>query len=230
MTKIFELNQDQWVMIYNRGKQLILQYKEEERYTRPVLLANDYGGGFDGSVFEGVLYYLYANDKGEILLRNTRDNLVYYQIRDEGGVALGLSARQGQLVFWYVGQKEQGERFLQCIFPFYPQNSRRVLDGIGADGKVHFMAMGENALVVIEESGVMRIYLVDAELKAREIGDQPDHRVEMERLQGQLDEKEAQTKQLESMIDSARSQYEELMHVAEHYRDEAIRWRSKFTF
>ena len=59
-------------------------------------------------------------------------------------------------------------------------------------------------------------------LKARE--------AENEKLRAMLDKQEAETAQLQTMISSATNQYNELMHVAEQYRDEAIKWRSKFTF
>ncbi len=230
MTKIFEFQQEQWIIFFNIGKQLILQYKEGERFGRPILLANDYAGGFDAERFDGVFYYVYSNERGEILLRNTRDNLIYYQIQEEGGEVLTLSVHQGQLVFWYIGQREQGQRFLQCICPFQPRFSRQVLSGIKADDTVHLLETEQNVLVVVERGHTAQIYMVDAEFVAREIREQPEHMEEVEQLREQLNRKEDQTKQLEGMIDSAKAQYEELMHVAEHYRDEAIRWRSKFSF
>ena len=53
---------------------------------------------------------------------------------------------------------------------------------------------------------------------------------ELESLRKMLKAREEENERFRAMISSATNQYNELMHVAEQYRNEAIKWRSKFTF
>ena len=54
------------------------------------------------------------------------------------------------------------------------------------------------------------------------------NQIETEALQTQLEEKEKQIDNLNEMLQRATTQYNELMHVANSYREEAIKWRNKF--
>ena len=262
MTKIYELQTEQWVMFFSRGTQLILQYKEGDRVGRPILLANDYSGGFRGAYYEGTLYYLYVSSDRDILLRNIRDNMVYYQIRHrevengesaepkEQGEILQMGVYEGELILWYLNRGTKGTAgSLQCLYPFKPGLGRVVLNEIPEDVDVRVLKTEKIIFLLWIDRQGEEIYRVDKDLQIRKItnrensyAEEQKRRLETaleeidrlrqilgERAQ-KLEDRDQQIKKLQGMIDSAKSQYEELMHVAEHYRDEAIRWRSKFTF
>lgn len=246
MVKIYELQKEQWAIFFDRGKQLIMQYKEGERVGRPILLANDYVGGFTAVLFEDTLYYFYENDHGELLLRNIRDNMIYYQLQE--GVPLHLTVQDEALLCWVLEDKKGQDRsVLKCINPFRPAASRVILGEIPIQADVHILETSQGTFVTWENPPKM--YWIDKRLAIQELAASDrlrfeaqeekirQMREEVERLtklleeKGQnLQEKDIQMKRLQGMIDSATHQYEELMHVAEQYRDEAVKWRSKFVF
>lgn len=306
MEKIYELREEYSVIFFDRGRQLIMQHKEGERIGRPVLLANDYESGFGGILYEDTFYYVYVTVDGELLLRNIRDNMVYYRIAGEGRipVPLRLSVRQGQLMLWYLedghgkdGDTEAGDaeagkgteqtRCLKCACPFQPQRGQIVLEGISAGESVCIFESDGDVLIITRGDGENRarnIYLLDEELKMKKLETEENFETviqstvqdqtnklrmllkEMEdnlqnerevwgekernmqeklqkeresieilqqnnlQLEQQIAEKDAQLGRFQGMIESAKQQYEELMHVAEQYRDEAVKWRSKFIF
>ena len=263
MNEIYELEKDRWVIFWERGTQLLMQYKEEERIGRPILLARDYVGGFRAAKYEGMLYYLYVNESGDVLLRNIRDNLIYYQIRhernDEGGEAsaqnsvgevLGLHVYEGELRLWYLDADEKTRtKKLQCIFPLKPDKGRVVLAGIPWETAVHVSETEQLLVLLCAEKQSRDIYYVGNGLQLQKIAvadptfaEEQRRRYtaaleEVQRLKtilqekGQnLQDKDRQVNALQGMLESASRQYEELMHVAEQYRDEAIKWRSKFMF
>ena len=333
MVKIYELARERWGIFFNRGRQLILQYKEGEEIGNPILLARDYMGGFDGRLYKGTLYYIYLDEKGEILLRSMEDNRIYKRISLGGGriQPLGLSVSQGQLAIWYVfrhegqgngGQAEENGKSIYCAYAFQSEIEKRVLEGLAADSEAWLWEAGhedgemlalavlsgrEHSLYRIEKGMEARKMQAEAvrqeasgkqetavrqavgeeekkdqlgarqeaemrerlRMEAREelveklqeeaqermheimqnvLGEKEKTIEELqETLQKRLEEvnglrsenrqkmeqiqqKDTQIKRFREMVESAARQYEDLMHVAEQYRDEAIKWRRKFDF
>ena len=253
MTGIYEISKEQCAVFFDRGNQLILQYKEGERIGRPILLANDYVGGFEAVVFDGTVYFLYQSDRGETLLRNLRDNMIYYQLRE--GRVLQMSVQSGTLIVWELDEpKDQDRCRLQYICPFQPQANRVVLETLPSKQVVQ-LVKGEQYTYILcgdserSDARYEAVYRMDREFQVEKLApqdtrqrDEQEKRLrqalaEVERLSRLLEErgqelqnKELQMKRLQEMIDSASHQYKELMHVAEQYRDEAVKWRSKFIF
>lgn len=255
MTRIFELQNDQWIIIYSREEKLILQYKEGDRIGRPFLLAQDYRDQFSGAVYQNTVYYIYRNTQSEWVLKNVRDSVIYYRYGTAGEDIFQVTGTDDELNLWHIGHRQNsGEAFLerikmvegpaQLLVERFPAGSARMIPGaagdVGAgetDGMIVVTGMGEDlhgAVYRVDKNGNAERFVPESKQSAIELGSLREmlkaREAENEKLRAMLDKQEAETAQLQTMISSATNQYNELMHVAEQYRDEAIKWRSKFTF
>lgn len=276
MTRIFELQNDQWIIIYSREEKLILQYKEGDRIGRPFLLAQDYRDQFSGAVYQNTVYYIYRNTQSEWVLKNVRDSVIYYRFGTAREDIFQVTVTDDGLNLWHIGHRQNsGEAFLERIKMFegpaqmlierFPEGSVRLIPGVAGDvgtgqtdGMIVVTGMEEDscgAIYRVDKNGNTERFTSESsrwqnvekdraerekdekereERSAIELGSLREmlkaREAENEKLREMLDKREAEAAQLQAMISSATNQYNELMHVAEQYRDEAIKWRSKFTF
>ncbi|MBR1771477.1 MAG: hypothetical protein IJ747_05565 [Lachnospiraceae bacterium] len=251
MTVLFELQQEQSVILFNRGKQLVIQYREADRIGRPFLLAEDYAGKFHGVVYQGTVYYSYQNSRGDFLFKNMRDATVYYQLRaDEAarGIAAAETAtppnygdipylapylHAGKLFLLHGGMRADGNvAFLEEIQMFNGP-SRVLAETLPVPCHILLWPSSGRMFVSANTPEGDRYYCTDEQMHMIPLYEnKPDTvpRKERDAVFSQLAEKEAEIARLRKMIESASDQYSDLMHVAEQYRDEAVKWRSKFTF
>lgn len=213
MVKAFELDEERSVLIYSRGSQLLFRVKQGEIIGRSVLVARDYEGNFEGIVQKNTIFYMYENVNQKILVKNINEaNPIYHM--EERASYCSLKLLNNRLLMIAVCEHD-GANVLKIIAPL-EGNASEILTsyepmricGINDAGKIY---------VEIGSKDNIKIYQIDSKFSATTFCNELSAKA--------LEQENAK---LKGMLHSATNQYNELMNVAEQYREEAIRWRSKF--
>lgn len=201
MIVIYEMLKGQRVMLERRGDRIYARQSQGISYGNEIVLAEHVKEYLGGCVYENSLFFLYINEQGEAMLRNIYDTIVYCQIPP-------LHDR-GTTMFERIGG-------LQVAF------GRLV---------IYFIEKKND-----EKYEVFLYFPFERKMDQR-IGADYDHGQLLELqsamkqkdgLQKQLEKRDQEIERLRAMIESAKTQYNELMDVATRYRDEAVKWQSKF--
>ena len=219
------------LVLYTQEDRIYLRTLVKEGMGRAVILASDYDSDLTDVLYRGNVYYAYKNTEGKILVRNISDHGVWYRLGEEGGLegyAPRLSTVGDILILFYAMKNPlDGTYYLRCRMPEAPDKERACLhlfENMGimeADPPMiqTISCIGGMLLVVDPE----RMIWWDEEGNGGWIAKSDRQKQETLRVsfQEKLDQKD-------QIIESIKQQYEELMKVAETYRQEAIKWRNKF--
>ncbi len=244
MGNVYRSAGDGSVVLYEQGTRIYLRNLVGEGMGRAIILATDYGSDLTDVLWQGTVYYAYKNTEGDILIKNILEHRVLYRLRDAGGpegFAPQLAAAAGELVLVYSTQNPLNGRYhLHCLFPFLSDEKKEQTESVMARfeeifpqsqvwvPKLQIISLGQKTVFVgaqgDENIAEPKIVLLDSEMIWHE---QHAHKSQSgEETPWESCQKELVQRDL--LIESIKQQYEDLMNVAEQYRQEAIKWRSKF--
>lgn len=235
------------ILIYPNANYIFLRHKNNEQIGRPSILAKDYKGNFCSVVYQKNLYYCYQTTDERIVLKSIQQAEPYYQ-GDCGTDAvltdLKLVAFQNQLILFY-GKLDQrtNDYHLNCLFPL--KQDITITQIVSLQNKPDFQSIQTpfHILLHLSSNQTQLTYLMDQNFDFTELINQQTYQtitqyeqatqrrnwdLKAQDYQQSIERKDALIQRQQQMIESAKAQYEELMHVAEKYREEALKWRGKF--
>jgi len=227
------------LVLYAQAERIYLRSLVREAIGRSTILASDHASDLTDALYRGTVFYAYKNTEGEILIRSIAENGVWFRLGDQGGpqgyrpqlVALGE-----YLILLYAVQNPLNNRWrIQCQIPGKEgeaegeeqQWNRQLMHHFGEMGpespslqvipcrKGTLLLSDPGKMVWRDSQGKWSSLVMENGLEEN-VGKQLREAYQKEVLQRDL------------LIESIKNQYEELRLVAEKYREEAIKWRSKF--
>jgi len=254
MANIYSLDTARNLILYPSGHQIFLGTSNGKTFTRAVSLCNDYSEKLSDVVYNGTLYFSYQNSNHDIILRNITDTEPIFQIsqQDIPDCFLGklVVFQENLLLFYFVKNPLDDTYLLKGVFPeqknitlkisaVFPEEpvihpifqNHRLLLCITTSERIDFWQIDENRistpLFLITNAHTQKIDTLTKNQQQQEERIM-QYQKEISQLSAQASRLRQDLIQRDAMIESAKRQYNELMDTAIKYREEAIKWRSKF--
>lgn len=236
MSYLYETAGGQGFFIYKNQNEIILRKKEGHQFYLPVIMVRDYKNGLNDTVYNSAIYYTYINENGALVVRSVLEYVFPFERQAGENVSFNspsLTAFYGRLILFYM-EKNTGDGVenyrLHGILPYEGEREILNVDLGNKEALYKVVCLNERMLVSVENEKGYVLYEAsnDLQLVAQ---DRVENRNEQElaMLKSSLMEQQKEINFYKSQIESAKRQYQELMQVAEQYREEANHWSGKFT-
>mgnify|MGYP004499446481 FL=1 len=236
MSYLYETAGGQGFFIYKNQNEIILRKKEGHQFYLPVIMVRDYKSGLNDTVYNSAIYYTYINENGALVVRSVLEYVFPFERQAGENVSFNspsLTAFYGRLILFYMekntGEGEENYR-LHGILPYEGEREILNVDLGNKEALYKVVCLNERMLVSVENEKGYVLYEAsnDLQLVAQDrIENRNDQELAM--LKSSLMEQQKEINFYKSQIESAKRQYQELMQVAEQYREEANHWSGKFT-
>ena len=236
MSYLYETAGGQGFFIYKNQNEIILRKKEGHQFYLPVIMVRDYKNGLNDTVYNSAIYYTYINENGALVVRSVLEYVFPFERQAGENVSFNspsLTAFYGRLILFYMekntGEGEENYR-LHGILPYEGEREILNVDLGNKEALYKVVCLNERMLVSVENEKGYVLYEAsnDLQLVAQDrIENRNDQELAM--LKSSLMEQQKEINFYKSQIESAKRQYQELMQVAEQYREEANHWSGKFT-
>ena len=237
MANVYTAGNDRRLIIYSISRYIFLRTAYIDGIERPIMLVSDFLDGLSDVVLGDTIYYAYQNQNGDILVKNVMNNEALFHVRSSENPDMHcpqLVVNNDRLMLFYMVTNPLTDRLsLRVVYPLengvslnIPAECENVdmYEVFGMQGKVFlyvdsfYQITAEGQFIQCQDTD----RLMQNEQKMAEYENQLNKYMQENRQAMQT------ISQLEATIESARAQYNELMETAIAYRDEAIKWRSKF--
>lgn len=236
MSYLYETAGGQGFFIYKNQNEIILRKKEGHQFYLPVIMVRDYKSGLNDTVYNSAIYYTYINENGALVVRSVLEYVFPFERQAGENVSFNspsLTAFYGRLILFYMekntGEGEENYR-LHGILPYEGEREILNVDLENKEALYKVVCLNERMLVSVENEKGYVLYEAsnDLQLVAQDrVENRNDQELAM--LKSSLMEQQKEINFYKSQIESAKRQYQELMQVAEQYREEANHWSGKFT-
>ena len=236
MSYLYETAGGQGFFIYKNQNEIILRKKEGHQFYLPVIMVRDYKNGLNDTVYNSAIYYTYINENGALVVRSVLEYVFPFERQAGENVSFNspsLTAFYGRLILFYMekntGDGEENYR-LHGILPYEGEREILNVDLGNKEALYKVVCLNERMLVSVENEKGYVLYEAsnDLQLVAQDrVENRNDQELAM--LKSSLMEQQKEINFYKSQIESAKRQYQELMQVAEQYREEANHWSGKFT-
>ena len=258
MSNVYSVGNNRQLIIYNAGSNIFLRVAHFGGLDRPIVLATDYLCGLTECIYNSSLYYSYINQNGSLILKNIMDtaNILAIDcnyVQEYSNPKLAIC--NNTLLLFYLKQNPVSDKpSLHCITPDdnnalpiplpdikKPVNSYSVL----AYNNFILLCVNEHIYKIEHIGHFKQLAICTADNNSTDNNNADninsnnnnsnnnDNYIEREKsLTEDFNKKiaacQAKINEQSAVIDSITTQYNELMDIARQYRDEAIKWRSKF--
>ena len=258
MSNVYSVGNNRQLIIYNAGSNIFLRVAHFGGLDRPIVLAADYLCGLTECIYNSSLYYSYINQNGSLILKNIMDTANVLAIdcnyvQEYSNPKLAIC--NDTLLLFYLKQNPVSDKpSLHCITPDdnnalpiplpdikKPVNSYSVL----AYNNFILLCVNEHIYKIEQIGHFKQLAKCTADNNSTDNNNADninsnnnnsnnnDNYIEREKsLTEDFNKKiaacQARINEQSAVIDSITTQYSELMDIARQYRDEAIKWRSKF--
>lgn len=258
MSNVYSVGNNRQLIIYNAGSNIFLRVAHFGGLDRPIVLAADYLCGLTECIYNSSLYYSYINQNGSLILKNIMDTANVLAIdcnyvQEYSNPKLAIC--NDTLLLFYLKQNPVSDKpSLHCITPDdnnalpiplpdikKPVNSYSVL----AYNNFILLCVNEHIYKIEQIGHLKQLAICTADNNSTDNNNADninsnnnnsnnnDNYIEREKsLTEDFNKKiaacQAKINEQSAVIDSITTQYNELMDIARQYRDEAIKWRSKF--
>lgn len=236
MSYLYETAGGQGFFIYKNQNEIILRKKEGHQFYLPVIMVRDYKSGLNDTVYNSAIYYTYINENGALVVRSVLEYVFPFERQAGENVSFNspsLTAFYGRLILFYM-EKNTGDGVenyrLHGILPYEGEREILNVDLGNKEALYKVVCLNERMLVSVENEKGYVLYEAsnDLQLVAQDrVENRNDQELAM--LKSSLMEQQKEINFYKSQIESAKRQYQELMQVAEQYREEANHWSGKFT-
>ncbi len=242
MSNVYSVGNNRQLIIYNAGSNIFLRVAHFGGLDRPIVLAADYLCGLTECIYNSSLYYSYINQNGSLILKNIMDttNILTIDcnyVQEYSNPKLAIC--NNTLLLFYLKQNPVSDKpSLHCITPDDNNALPIPLPDIKKPVNSYSVLTYNNFILLCVNEHIYRIEQIGhfkqlAICTADNNNNSNNNYIEREKsLTEDFNKKiaacQAKINEQSAVIDSITTQYNELMDIARQYRDEAIKWRSKF--
>lgn len=229
------------LLFYENQNNISMIHKSNSGFSQPVVLCSDYQNNLESVIYHNTIYYSYVNIAGNLIVNSILNQVLPTELKKDSSfeyVSSKLTVFSDKLFLFYITYSHTD--YTYRIQWTLPTDSTKIT--------AYPILSTENKLqmeIVTVPSGILLLLHSSSHLWIYQISDHLDFKClfppsnfsssQIQLLQNQLigteakiQQKNIQIQRMQEMIERATQQYNELMHVAEQYREEAIKWRSKF--
>ena len=223
MANVYTAGSDRRLIIYSISRYIFLRTAYIDGIERPIMLVSDFLDGLSDVVLGDTIYYAYQNQNGDILVKNVMNNEALFRVKSSENPDMHcpqLVVNKDRLMLFYMVTNPLTD---SLNIPVDCENVD-MYEVFGMQGKAFlyvdsfYEITSDGKFIKCQDTDM----LMQNEQKISEYENQLNTYMQENRQAIQT------ISQLEATIESVKAQYNELMETAIAYRDEAIKWRSKF--
>lgn len=224
METIYTGTLGQKLFLYTNNNCIYLRSAIGEDVSRPILLGTDFKDSLSSIVFHDSIHFSYINSQGDVLVRNILDSKIIFRLSCESSpdyISPHLHIFQDNLLLFYFIRNPLNESFLlhavfPCGGPFFDWTP------------IPFLTLPQLNCI----TSASRLFLIcteNRELSAFRIHKDLSHEpVQFMTASDIRRQNETLLQPKDKLIESMKSQYEELRNTAIAYRNEANKWYRKY--
>ena len=222
MASINTISSEKKLFIYDMDNLIHLRIAFKEQLDRPIVLAGDYLSGLTSCIYKDTLYYAYINQSHDIIIKCILDTDYLYKV-DANELPDCISPTlvildNILLLFYQIKNPLSDECSLKCIAPFEENVEAFDFPDIFTHiTSCEITILGKIILLYVNQ----QLYFIEKIGHITKAGDNNN-------LKNTIKQYEEKIKSQSMLIESIKKQYQELYDTATHYKNEAIKWRSKF--
>lgn len=231
MTKLFTTPQGELLLLYPFQNRILFQIKGSEGYSRLSVLAQDYGSSFDSILHQDSLYFSYVSEGGQITLRTVgRADPVFATPHVADAGAPFLVSIGERLLLFHVQQTADLSYQVHASLPLSPELDFSLQGVFDTPPALLWSQTGNAVLLILQVGEHPRLCQVGEDLTCNYLTppaatQDPSALAASREREAAL---QAENVRLNQIISSIKLQYEELMDVAEQYRQETQKWYNRF--
>lgn len=235
MGNVYSVDTQKNLILYGCGQYIYLRMAIGESLDRPIILCNDYENHLFDTIYKNTLHYSYMNTNKDIVVKSTLDTGTLYKLSAKDipdCINCGLTVFNDTLLLLYLVKNPLDDTFiLKCISPVKPDYAVSIPMIFSEIPNVKTFSCEHMLYIIISEQGTS-VWSITPDLTLHRYNESFDKEsIENEissRYTDELNRRELIIMQQNDIIESIKKQYNDLMETATKYRDEAIKWRSKF--
>lgn len=218
MPFLYETTTGKGLLLYSHINMIILRHKNDHAFSQPLLMADDYKSSLFDMVYNSTIYFTYISNTGDIVVRSILDQTFPCLINkpiDSSFYSPKLVEFDGRLLLFYT-EKNKESYTIKCMIPY--QNKQYITYDFGSFTVVpalSFCCLEKDLIISLNTPSSKKLYSLSSSYTFKEIPLDSEKYI-------------AEISNLKNMLQSAQNQYNELMNVAEQYRNEAIKWNNRF--
>lgn len=224
METIYTGTLGQKLFLYTNNNCIYLRSAIGEDVSRPILLGTDYKGSLSSIVFHDSIHFSYINSQGDVLVRNILDSKIIFRLSCESSpdyISTHLHIFQDNLLLFYFIRNPLNESFLlHAVFP--------CKDSFPNWTPIPFLTLPQLTCI----TSASRLFLIctgNGKLSVFRINKDLSHEpVQFMTASDIRRQNETLLQPKDKLIESMKSQYEELRNTAIAYRNEANKWYRKY--
>lgn len=220
---LYESINNNGILIFSNNNQVLFKKKTGSLFSNTFVAANDYLCNLSDVVLNGTIYFAYINTNNCITITRLSDLSVICLINPDNDISFinpKIAVFNNELILFYIEKgikpkANQGEIYkIRVSFPIKQAKSNenpflKLSDNeYNLIPEISFVNCGDILMISINAQSESNYYVLDKAFEIDEL---------------------IQRNKLDLIIERATKQYNELMDVANQYKAEAIKWRSKFT-
>ena len=214
MSGIYQVDCETALFLYAREHNIYMRYKTGPYFGKPTLLAGDYNFGLVEVATTSTLYFAYISTQNTILVKNLSGEIIFSTpfTRIPGANFNFVFSKVSDEPFLLYPASSCADSPLQYTFPLLERQPAPFTPCPGGIKTIHPIVSANRLFLLAVCDNQTLLYCLSDALTPHIL--LTDNSKELQRLQMQLD--------------SAITQYNELMDVARHYKEEAEKWRGKY--
>ncbi len=232
MRKIYQAEGNRSLLLYPYEKRIYMRSLLGERAEKAVVLAYDYLDNLSDVFYQDTIYYAYISQKHEVVVKNILEQKELFSGFSPSGLECFLPTIEvisDRLVVLCFIKNPLNQKYY--IKGFFPLEKKGFLLSEGYEGieEKEIGCIDKQNMIYLKDKNRIRFWKIQSksgnwETQRLYVKEQS----ELEIVIKEADKRKQLLKEKESLIESIKKQYEELMQTATAYREEAIKWREKY--
>lgn len=214
MGNIYSLSVNKNVIIYTYDSFIIMRTIQANSVTNGILLSNDYSSGFSSTIHNSIIYYLYQNKQGSLVIKSIIDARNLYSKASGQELTMLepslISFKNYLLLFFVIENPIDNLFYLKISLPLEENKHIVCNEKFVVCPKIKLVHTPSLLFIIVQTPEEVYIYCLDSTLTLTQYKSS-------EAVKLMLEEKEL-------LITQISNQYNELMNVATQYKEEAKKW------
>lgn len=241
MSVLYNTDSINSIILYNYQNLILLQKKTGHTFGQAMIAANDFKSDLSDTIYNNSLYYSYLNTNDDIVIHTISGNTFKDSLKKETTFSYLnplLTVCFDKLILLYVIQNHESNLYSLMMYIPYSSNKPQVITEniqfcsspfslLSTANYLYIHLTKSNTFLYLDKNLNISTLSTLQELKEQSIMIKKT-KDENTVLLSSLSIKDKKIEQLNAALNSAIEQYNDLMTVAESYRNEAIKWNQKF--
>jgi len=243
MEVIYTGKSGQKLFLYNSDSFIYLRSATGAEISRAILLCNDYADGLSSVIYNDSIHFVYQNLHGNLILRSIMDSNILYQLSSQESPDYKnprlINYSNHLLLLYFINNPLDNTYQMRMCFPLEKKEISAAIPAFATlpivhsffcnDGLFLFCKSDEEYYYEIDEHNILNpVHIINHSVLAEFDAKETQYHMLYQKEQEQNQILKRKIAEQDTIIESIKQQYDELMNTALQYREEAAKWYNKY--